>query len=54
MEILLIAMDLGIKIKLINKLLKDNACYVPENFDFERINKYFNQSNITKEKIELL
>lgn len=38
----------------INKLLKDNACYVPENFDFERINKYFNQSNITKEKIELL
>jgi hypothetical protein len=37
----------------INKLLKDNACYVPENFDFERINKYFNQSNITKEKIEL-
>ena len=34
--------------------MKDNACYVPENFDFERINKYFNQSNITKEKIELI
>lgn len=38
----------------INKLLKGNACNVPKNFDLERINKYFNQSNITKDKIELI
>jgi len=38
----------------INKVMRGNPCNVPKNYDFERINKYFAQSEITKDKIELI
>lgn len=38
----------------INKIKSGNSCIVPKNYDYERINKYFIQSDITKEKIELI
>ena len=37
----------------INKVKRGNPCIVPEDYDLERIQKYFNQSDITKDKIEL-
>jgi hypothetical protein len=36
----------------INKLKRGNALTGPKNYDYLRIEKYFQQSNITKDKIE--
>ena len=36
----------------INKLKRGNALHGPKNYDFLRIEKYFQQSKITKDKIE--
>ena len=38
----------------INKIKRGNPCFVPKDYDIERIEKYFNQSEITKDKIELI
>jgi hypothetical protein len=38
----------------INKVKRGNPCIVPKDYDMERIQKYFNQSDITKDKIELI
>ena len=38
----------------INKIMKGYSIIVPKHYDFERINKYFYESEITKEKIELI
>ena len=38
----------------INKVKRGNPCVVSKDYDIERIEKYFNQSEITKDKIELI
>ena len=37
-----------------NKVKRGNPCVVSKDYDIERIEKYFNQSEITKDKIELI
>ena len=36
-----------------NKVKRGNPCIVPKDYNIERIEKYFNQSEITKDKISL-